>query len=95
LLKLLHVARFHGDMHMIGVVVAIDGVVAHQRLSQIQRLDREGEQSLGVIPAYLGDELLLTHRQPKYGLAAAAARRPVGHLTCFQQSHLVAALGKM
>ena len=95
LLEFPHVAGFDGDVHLIGPVVAIDGVFPDQGLRQVQRLDRQVKQTPRVLPAHLALELLLADRQAKNRLTAAAARSAVADAPCLEQGHFVAALRQM
>ena len=88
-------ARLYRDVHVIGTVVAVDGMVADQGLSQIQRLDRKIKQTTSVVAAHFALELLLACRQAKNRLAAAAARGAVTDGASFEQRDLVAALRQM
>src|SRR5579859_5237048 len=92
LAKFLHVAGFQSDVHMVGVIVAIDGVFANQRLREIQCLDREVEQSMCIGSSHLHAELLLARRQSENGLAAAAARGSIAHAPSLEQRDSVASL---
>ena len=87
--------RLDGDVHMIGVIVAVDAVLGDQRLREIQRLDGQIEQPARVVAADLGGERLLTRGQAENRLAAAAARGAVADDVRLQQSHTVAALRQM
>ena len=53
IIQFLHMPRLDRDVDMVGAVVAIDGVLADQRLGQIQGLDGQVEQTPRVIAADL------------------------------------------
>src|ERR1700722_1079906 len=91
-LELPQVPWFGGDMYVVGVVVAVDRIVADQGLRQVQSLDRQVEQAERVLAADCGGQGLLTRRKPKDGLAAAAARCSVTHHMRLEQGNPVAAL---
>src|ERR1700722_18359438 len=95
LIEFPQVARLHCDVHMIWTVVALDGVLLDQGLSQVQRLDRQVEQTPGVFSPDFALELLLTDRQAKNRLTAAAARSAIADTSGFEQSHFVAAFCQM
>src|SRR5580693_3196126 len=80
---------------MIGMVIATDGMLADQGLSQLQRLDREVEQTPSVFSAHFALELLLTDGQPKNRLTAAAPRSAIADGSRLEQGNLVASLRQM
>ena len=84
--------RFDGDVHMVGVVIAVDGVLGDQGLRQVQRLDGQIKQAARVGVADFGRQRLLSHGQAENGLAAAAARGAVTDGVRFEQGDAVAAL---
>ena len=69
--------RLGRDVHVVGPVVAVDAVLADQRLSEIERLDRQIEQAPRILAPDLGDEGLLADREAENRLPAAAARGAV------------------
>ena len=95
IVEFLQVPRLDGDVDMIRAIVAIDGVLADQRLGKIQRLDGQVEQAACVVAADLGDERLLTRRQAENGLPAAAAGGPVADDVGLEQGDPVATFRQM
>ena len=93
--EFLNLPRFDGDMNVVRVVVAIDGVLADQRLSEIQGLDGQIEQAPRIVAADVGGERLLARGQPKNSLSAAASRGPVADGACLEQGHAIAPLREM
>jgi hypothetical protein len=91
IVQFLEMPRFDGDVDMVCVVVAIDGVFADQGLGEIQRLDGQVEQMPCVIPANFRGQCLLTRGKAKNGLSAAAPGSSVPDGTCLEQGDAVAA----
>src|SRR5271165_7027084 len=70
---------------MIGAVVAVDSMIANQRLRQVQSLDRQVEQLACIARPDLGGERRLTRGEAEDGLAAAAPRCSVADLVRLEQ----------
>jgi hypothetical protein len=85
-------ARFDGDVNMVGVVLAVDAVLGDQGLREVQRFDGQTEQAPRVVVADFGRQRLLSHGEAENGLPAAAARGAVTHGVRFEQGDAVAAL---
>ena len=66
--------RLGRDVHVVRPVVAVDAVIANQRLREVERLHRHVEQAPRILAADLGDERLLPGGEPENELPAAAAR---------------------
>ncbi len=90
-----YLAGFQRDMHMIGLVVAIDRVFAHQRLRELQRLDGKVKQTACIVASDVGDEALLACGQTENRLAAAAAGGTIADKMRLQQGDLKPSLGQM
>jgi hypothetical protein len=91
-LELLNMPRLDGDVNVIGMIIAIDGVLVDQRLGEIQCLDGQIEQAPCVIAADFGGQRLLTRGEAKNGLPAAAARGSEPHGARLEQGDPIAAL---
>ncbi len=94
-IQFLYLARFQRDMHMIGLILAIDGVVADQRLGEVQSLDGKVEQTACIIAPDVGDEALLACGETENRLAAAAPGSTVADEMRLQQGDPEAPLGQM
>jgi hypothetical protein len=70
-------------------------MLANEGLQEAQALDRKLEQAPRIVPADLPDQGLLTRRQTKDGLAAAAAGSAVTDLTGLDERDTIAALGEV
>src|SRR5271168_4433241 len=88
-------AVLEGYMHMVGAVVALDTVIANQRLSEIQRLDGKVEQAPCVIAANLPLEQLLTRGETENGLPPAASGCAVAREVCLEQRDPITAFCQM
>ena len=84
--------RLGRDVHVVRPVVALDAVIANQRLREIERLHGHVEQAPRVLAPDLGDEGLLTDGQAENELPAAAARGPEADAVRLEQRDFVAAL---
>ena len=80
-----YLARFQRDMHMIGLILAIDRVFAHQRLCEVQSLDGKVKQAPCIIATDVGDEAFLACGQTENRLAAAAAGGTIADKMRLQQ----------
>jgi hypothetical protein len=95
IVQFLQMPRLDGDVDMVGVILAIDGVLANQRLREIQGLDGQFEQALCVIAADLGDETFLTRCQAEDGLPSAAPGGSIADGVRLEQGDPVATLRQM
>src|SRR5258708_26977593 len=74
--QLIEMPRFDGDVNMVGVVVAIDGVLGDQRLREIQGLDGQIEQTSSIVAADFGSQRLLTRGEAKNRVPPPSAPGP-------------------
>ena len=93
--QFLQMSRLDGDVDMVGVILAIDGVLADQRLREIQGFDGQVEQAPCVIAADLGHEAFLTRRKAEDGLPSAAPGGSIADDMRLEQGDPVAALRQM
>jgi hypothetical protein len=83
---------FDGDVDVVRPIVAIDGVLGNQRAGQIERFDRQIEQTPRVGAADGGRKGALTRGQAEDRLSTAAPRGSVAHGARLEQGDAVAAL---
>ncbi len=93
--KLLEVSRLGRNVHMVRPVVALDAVIADQRLREIERFHGHVEQAPRVLAPDLGDQGLLTDGEAEDELPAAATRSPEADAVRLEQRDAVAAFGEM
>jgi hypothetical protein len=79
-------------VNMVGVVVAVDGVLGDQRLREIQGLDGQIEQAPSIVAADRGGQRRLTRGEAEDRLSAAPARGSVTDDARLEQGDLKPAL---
>jgi len=90
--QLIEVAWLDADVHMIGLIVAVDAMITDQRIGHLQRLDGQVEEPMRSVAAHLLHQGLLRGRESEDGLSTAAPGKRVAHESRLQQHHAVAAL---
>ena len=80
---------------VVWAVIALDAVIADQRLREVERLHGHGEQAPRILAPDLGDEGLLTDGQAENELPTAAARGPEAYAVRLEHRDIIALLREM